>query len=277
MILLVVTVAAFMYVGYGLGQLFAEWRQAAEPVAPVSTAAFELIPLAGAMPLDGPWSFAALDWNLRSTVLDSSDVDVRLKALADPPAGDVSNYPDVSSELLDLINTLHLQPVERSGFQLYRIDRPDLKAQLLVRAMEGHTKTVAFAGAYPQGGQRWQMFELTPRGTSSNTDTQAAHLLPLPVGALRRGGRFADDGRLLLELISLDTNTDSLIAAWKTAGWQVRPSGVGDGDRFSYLCVRGDDVIYAWSANSSEALQNLMLVRSPTDAELQAQQLIPKD
>jgi hypothetical protein len=276
-VLLVVTVASLVYVGYGFGQLFAEWRQAAEPVVPASTTAFELIPLAGSLPLDGPWSFAALDWNLRSAVLDSSDVDARLKALADPPAGGVSNYPDVSSELLDLINTLHLQPVERSGFQLYRIDRPDLKAQLLVRTVEGQTKTVAFAGAYPQGGQRWQMFELSPRAASPKSVEQETHLLPLPEGAVRRGGRFADDGRLLLELISLESRSDSLIASWKTAGWQVRPSDIGDGHSFSYLCARGSDVIYAWSANSTESLQNLMLVRSPTDAELQAQQLVPKD
>ena len=88
---------------------------------------------------------------------------------------------------------------------------------------------------------------------------------------MRRGGRFADDGQLLLELISLESSSDSLIADWKDAGWEVRPSGIGDGHSFSYLCARGNDVIYAWSANSSEALQNLMLVRSPTDAELQTQ------
>jgi hypothetical protein len=275
--ILVVTVAALMYVGYGFGQLFAEWRQDAQPVASASAATFALNPLAGALPFDGPWSFADLDWNLRSAVLNRAELDARLAALSDPPAGDIKNYPDVSSRLLDLIDTLRLQPVEHSGCQLFRIDRPDFYGQLLVRIVEGRTKAVAFACAYPQVGRRWQIFELTPRAASPTTTAKEAHLLPLPAGAVRRGGRFADDGRLLLELISLEGNADSLIAEWKDAGWEVRPSGFGDGNGFSYLCARGNDVVYAWSANSNESLRNLMLVRTPTDAELQAQQLIPKE
>lgn len=271
-ILILLTVAALMYVGYGFGRLFAEWRQIGEPAPAATTNGFELNPLSTALPLAGQWSFAALDWNIRSSIVGQAEVDARFEALANPSAAqDVHQLLDVSSELLELIAELHLQPVERAGYQLYRFDRSDLKALLVVREVDGRTKAVSFAGAYPQNGQQWQMFELTPRGPSSETDTQAAHLIPLPDGAVRHGARFADDGRLLLELISLETNAEALIAAWRDAGWEVRPSGLGDPGGFSFLCARGNDVIYAWSANPSAALQNLMLVRSPTDEELQAQ------
>lgn len=168
-------------------------------------------------------------------------------------------------------------PEQRDGYLIYRVDRPDLKAQLVTRNVDGRSKAVTVACSYPHDGEHWQLFELTPRESPANADGQAAHLLPLPEGVERRGGRFADDGRLLLELITLDSKADSLVATWKNAGWEVRPSGLGEPGSFSFLCARGSEVIYAWSANSGESIQNLMLVRSPTDAELKAQQLIPKD
>ena len=277
-LLAMVTIAAFMYVSFGLGRLFAEWREAAAPIPPAPVTAFELNPLVGSMPLDGAWTFADLAWNVRSTIISEPDLIKRLQVLATSPSDDFTKYPDVSPELLDLVNSLHLQPVQRSGNDLYAIDRNDLKAQLLVRKVDGHTKVLTFAGAYPHDGDRWQMFELTPRiGSTTSPSNTESHLLPLPPSAIRRGGRFADDSRLLLELVSLNSTGDALLADWQSAGWEVRPSGFGSTGSFSYLCARGDEVIYAWSASPSEALQNIMLVRSPTDAELAAQQLIPTE
>jgi len=271
--MLLTMVAGLMYVAYGYGQLFAEWRQAAAgPVAPAKTTAFELNPMMGSLPLEGPWIFADLEWDLRSTIVNAKDVDAKLDALRVPPSGELKNFPDASLELLELIQSLPLQPVELSGCQLYAISRSGLKAQLLLRKVEGSTKVLTCAGGFAQDNQHWQMFELAPRAASIHSAEHESHLLPLPAGAVRRGGRFADDGRLLLELISLGTDSDSLITAWRGAGWEVRPSGLGVEGGFSYLCARGNDVIYAWSADPSESLQSLMLVRSPTDAELQAEQ-----
>jgi hypothetical protein len=92
------------------------------------------------------------------------------------------------------------------------------------------------------------------------------HLLPLPAGARCDGGRFADDGAALLELISLNSTSEQLFSAWRKAGWEIRPSGYGGPNDFSYLCGRGNEVIYAWSADPPSALQNLMLVRTPSHA-----------
>jgi hypothetical protein len=92
-------------------------------------------------------------------------------------------------------------------------------------------------------------------------------LLPLPAGAHRSGGRFADDGRVLLELISLDSTADKLVADWKKAGWQIRPSGIANPADFSVLCARGNDTVYAWSGDPHDSLQNLMLVNTPTPAD----------
>lgn len=269
--LMVVTVIAFLYVAYGYIQLFSEWQRAAEPSTAPTEASFEMTPLAGVLPLDGPWTFADLEWNLRSSLLTNEEVDRHLRAVMAPPTGDVTGYPDASTDLVELVDSLQLQPAERDGCELYSIDRTTLKAQLLVCKVEEHTKAIAFAGAYPCGDGRWQMFELTPRAAAVKSTHDDTHLLPLPASARRQGGRFADDGRLLLELVALDTTADALIAAWKTKGWEVRQSGFGNGEGFSYLCRQGDNVIYAWSANPPENLQNIMLVNSPTTAELEAQ------
>jgi hypothetical protein len=124
------------------------------------------------------------------------------------------------------------------------------------------------AAAFPQNAERWQYFELIPRrSTAASPVATKPQLLPLPLGARRDGGRFADDGRPLLELVSLDSNAEELFSLWKTAGWEVHPSGAGSRDDFSFLCARGNDVIYAWSADPRSSLQNLMLVRTPTSSD----------
>jgi hypothetical protein len=271
--LLLVVVAASCYLAYGFGKLWAEWRVATQPppTREASSAGVELMP--SALPLSGPWTFAELDWNVRSTLVDLAAVEARF---ATPPAplesGEVSHLPDVSQELLDLAETLQLRPVEQAGHQVYQHDRPDLKARLVVRKVADRTKVVSIFAAYPLTGGQWQMFELSPRGSAMQATTASDHLLPLPAAAVRRGGRFADDGRLLLELISLDTNPAALVASWKQAGWEVRPSGLGDPKAFSFLCRKGDGVVYAWSASAAETLHNLILVRSPTDGEIEALQ-----
>lgn len=110
------------------------------------------------------------------------------------------------------------------------------------------------------------MFELAPRSSASGSLSIEDDLLPLPTDATRNGGRFADDGQLLMELVTLGGNTSSagdLLDSWNAAGWDIRPSGLADAESFSYLCRRGGDVVYAWSADSSTALNNLMLVRTP--------------
>jgi hypothetical protein len=70
-----------------------------------------------------------------------------------------------------------------------------------------------------------------------------------------------------MELITLDATGSDLLASWKAAGWEIRHSGFADSAEFSYLCARGDEVVYAWSAEEPAAIQNLMLVRTPAPAD----------
>jgi len=270
--LLGVTAAAVLYTAYGFGRLLAEWRQVSRPAAlePTSTTtAASLNAVSAVLPLAGQWSFAGLDWSLATQSIARADIDARLDTLADQPATDGDLLPDVSRELFDFAAMLRIKPINRGGNQVYRVDRPDLKAQLVVRHVDGKPKAVGMAAAYPHRSSSWRLTILHPRpATAHDHPLQSApHLLPLPAEVTRSGGRFDDDGQLLLELVTLDSNADTLIAGWKAAGWQVRPSGMGRLGDFSYLCARGEEVVYAWSAHPASALRSLMLVRTPASSD----------
>jgi hypothetical protein len=173
------------------------------------------------------------------------------------------------------IASARLIPTKQAGVQIYRLDRPTLKAVLLLRKIEDRTKAVFGAVAFPHNDREWQEFEFVPSSTSAAHGPRTTHLLPLPTGAIQSGARFAGDGRPLLEMITTQTTADALLTNWKEAGWEIRPSRLGAVTGFSYLCARGNEVVYAWSADANDSLQHLMLVRSPSDAEMQPKPISP--
>ncbi len=269
MAMLVVTFAVCCYATYGLGRWWALARHAIPPIETHSRDATDLDPLAAALPLGGQWAFDELDWSIKSELIETGALAAEFERLGKAPLSKMDpQLPDTDPDLIDLITAMRIQPIERAGDEVYRVDRPDLRAELITRKVAEQSKTVAFAMAYPAGDDIWQLYVATPKQTIADHSRSAApHLLPLPAGASRSGGRFADDGRVLLELISLDSTADKLLADWKAAGWEVRPSGLADPADFSVLCARGKEVVYAWSADPHDSLKNLMLVHTPTPAD----------
>jgi hypothetical protein len=268
MLWLLIAVAG-CYVAYGYSQWWKEWRRPQQPIEEFASSGFDPKALVAEMPLEGPWTFARLDWDIRSQFISSAEVTNRLEKLATSSAATSDEQlPDLSAELVELARGLGAKATDGLGNRVFQLDRPNLKARLIVRNVAGKAKVVAMAAALPQSAERWQYFELIPRRQAAASPVATKpQLLPLPPGARRDGGRFADDGRPLLELVSLNCNADELFSLWKAAGWEVHPNGAGSPDDFSFLCVRGDDVIYAWSADPRSSLQNLMLVRTPTSSD----------
>jgi hypothetical protein len=224
-------------------------------------------PLASVLPLAGQWSFADLNWDVQSRIIRPDEVNDQLDALASTaaePSGD-TELPDISADLIQYAELLQMQPTEQNGNKIYRLHRPNLKGQLVFHNQASQTQAVSLAAAYPQSDSEWQLLVLSPRSASNNTATKQVTLLPLPSGARFRGGRFANDGQPLLELVSLEATADELISTWRSAGWEVHPSGMGGPNDFSFLCVRGRIVVYAWSADGRQSLQSLLLVRTESD------------
>lgn len=268
MVLIVVTLIAAIYVARGYVRLFSQWCQSGRATVANSETTEVAGSMAPLLPTAGQWSFADLQWDLQSQEIEIREIGARFESLSSLAAPEhVDELPDAGEELFDLVELLDLQPVEQDGNQVYRIDRRNLKGLLVVRKVGEASKAIAIAGAYPLESGRWQLVELTPRRSEKANDAATEHLLPLPAGAKRSGGRFGADGQLLLELVSLESNADALTSSWKEAGWEVRASGLGGRDAFSFLCARGDEVIYVWSASPRDALDRLMLVRTTGDRE----------
>jgi hypothetical protein len=254
---------------YRTGQFVSNWRHADDSALLERSEATDLASLSPALPLAGIWSFDELDWNMRSEWTNESELPAKFAALAAQPTALAGNQlPDADTEFLTMATALGVKSSERDGRRIYHLSRPGLMAQWITCDVKGIAKSCGFAVAYPSIDEQWQLFEFTPRTkTDDNAKSQAAHLLPLPAEARREGGRFADDGRVLMEFVALETSGDALVSGWTNAGWQVRPSEMHEPGNFSYLAVRGDETIYAWSADSADAVRNLMLVRTPSGAD----------
>lgn len=265
-------VALACFVAYRLGDTYAEWRDVAkhrptrESMTPTDRA------FATAMtPLAGTWSFDDLDWNINSTKLSSNAVAKRFETFSDSTeTANPETLPDVSDQFLTLAANMQITPIEHAGNKIYKLDRPELKGQLVARDVAGQAKVLSIAAATPGDNDEWMFYELSPRGAASQPSKSAEHLLPVPAGAKREGGKFGVNGELLLELLSLDTNANDLANSWRAAGWELHETGLGDGTAFNYLAVRGNDTIYVWSADAKDSLHNLMLVRNPGSGDTEA-------
>jgi hypothetical protein len=266
--LVLLAFAACCWAAFGVGRFLAVRRIARQPIVDPQLQDDSLSPLAAALPLAGMWSFDELDWKVGSQRLALNDVGARLEMLAATPStANEAQLPTTDQEIVDLITALQVSPSKRFGNEIYRLERSDFKVQLVSRTVAGERKTVAFSAAYPHAGDVWQLYEFIPKSTATEASSSAPHLLPMPTNARRIGGRFAEDGRVLLELVSLDSAAQTLTADWQRAGWQIRPSGLAGPGDFSFLCRKGDDFIYAWSADPHDSLRNLMLVRTPGGAD----------
>jgi hypothetical protein len=254
---------------YRMGQLVSNWQHPADAAALRRADATDLASLSPTLPLAGIWSFDELDWDMRSEWTSQKKLCAKFADLAKQPLVLTEDQlPDADLEFLTLATALGVRSTEQDGHRIYKLSRPGLEAQWITRDVAGKTKSCGFAVAYPSIDDQWQLFEFTPKSRDEKSAAgQALHLLPLPKAAHREGGRFADDGRVLMEFVSLESTADSLVRDWNAAGWDVRASGLAEPGEFSYLAVRGHETIYAWSADPATALRELMLVRTPAGAD----------
>jgi hypothetical protein len=269
-ILFAIVVTALCFVSYNVGRLWRDWRHA--PRGAAVSESPEFAALLGPASFAGQWTFADLNWSLRSQALARTELASKFDAVANSAERvDASQLPDLNQELVELARKLHVEPIIQGENQIYSCDQPNLKGQLVVRNIAGRPKAVSLVAAFPKEGDRWQVFEFAPKAGATIHSDSSTHLVPLPVTARRTGGRFSDEGQLQLELITLESNDEAIVSLWKHNGWDVRPAPFAGPDDFCYLCARGTEVIYAWSANPRGSLRNLMLVRTSAQADVQSQ------
>ncbi|HEX5472476.1 MAG TPA: hypothetical protein VFW73_11345 [Lacipirellulaceae bacterium] len=256
------------YVTYGFGRLWYDWRQTGKANATARSATGHREP--ELLPLAGQWAFAGVDWNLRSQNIKEIEIANRFETLAVDVGNEATEHlTDFGHKLIHLAQNLHIAPIQQGRNKVYRLDRPDLKAQLVVQTAGGHATVLSLGAAFRKSADEWQFLEFTPRTGAGILRADSRHLLPLPSAARRNAGRFADDGRLLLELVTVNADADTLLGMWKQKGWQFHPTQFAGPNDFSYLCARGKDVVYVWSASPRGSLHSVMLVRAPASADTQ--------
>jgi hypothetical protein len=155
-------------------------------------------------------------------------------------ATSTTNFPNLSSEVSRHDGTL-------------TIDQPTLKAFVEMN----ENSVVSAATLAMKVEKQWQVLTVGPADAQQTTP----HLLPLTTSQ-RVCGRWSDDDRLLLEIVSLNSSRGELLAAWRKAGWQIRHTAWGGLDSFSFLCVKDGQVVYAWSQQPLK-IESLLLSRSP--------------
>ena len=225
--------------------------------------------------LGGQWAFDELDWSLKSQLVDEtagSDAEFeqlgRFAAVAAGPAtagrrpgADRAHHCALQIPAGRKIGNLVYR--DRSARPAVRVDH---RGRERARRKRWHSPWPIPRAATPGSSTSFTPRPLAEASATSMPPSRT--LLPLPADARRSGGRFADDGQRAAraDLARCDRRR-KLLADWKAAGWEVRPSGLANPCRLQLLCARGDDVVYAWSADPHDSLQNLMLVRTPTPAD----------
>jgi hypothetical protein len=179
-ILPLLTFAVCCLVAFRIGEFLANRKHAAELAALRTGAAAESNPLAATMPLAGMWSFDELNWSIRSEIVPTSEVESKLSSLDATIVSDASTLPDIDADLAGLIEMLRVRPTERDGNQIYRLDRKSMKLQLVTRQVEGHSKTVACAMAYPHDDQNWQLYNSRPGARRKPAATAKRTFCPCP-------------------------------------------------------------------------------------------------
>ncbi len=158
-----------------------------------------------------------------------------------------------------IANSDGLEPIQHNGMTYYLLEQDNFRGLLITRFANGAEKLAGGFMANRTEGNKWETTELKSTENDSAPTTSLSHLIPLPDGASRLLMRRSPL-KLCAELLELDCDAQMLLDSWQAAGWEVRHAEFGSFRKFSYLCVKGNSTIHAWSDESSSRITRLMLV-----------------
>lgn len=224
------------------------------PVPPLLLSAFE----------DGAWEFAGMPWQLRMATVEPGEIEQELAAL--PPAGEqpAMGTSEEGDQLLAMFRKLGAEERKYGQLTLLTSGSPAGRMVLVTRAGPRGESIVLGRLAWAEEG-RWRLVEGRPT-TPAKSGVTSAEVPPPVLLAEIVGTRWGKDGTLLGQILTVGGDRDSLIAAWKQAGWSVNrsPAVSGAAEEDSLLLVERGGVCYAahFFAPSGE-LATLFLTRVP--------------
>ena len=226
-----------------------------------------VLPLAEMVAAPGYWRFAGWDGQLQSSTVSPGKVDALLARAATIRGQSDEQMPTIDSQIVNLAELAGMQVSHDGEYTVIRHDESTAKAVAVLHTSETRHRLASAAVATRNANDpNWQFMQIANAATNQVVELNIA--LPLPNDIERVCSRVAEDGRPILEVISLDTNATSLIDVWKQRGWTVRRSGLGDGYEFSFLCSLGRQTVYCFSPDPPSELRNLMVMDTSPDSKL---------
>lgn len=189
----------------------------------------------------------------------------------------LDHFPGTGSFESDCGDAVHLvalaklngatQSQHESGV-LWTADDAESRMRLLVTD-SATPKLLAVAVATKLNG-RWDV-------TITNSKEKAnGYLLPMPAKTDVACSRRNEAGEIQMQLLETSLDREQLLNQWRESGWEIRHTQWGSADSFSYLCVKNEQVVYAWS-NVDRGKKTLLLssaTTSNTSSQFKQQQLL---
>ena len=208
------------------------------------------------MPDAGYWSFPESELSVQRSRCSDSELDERLSRISQITSAPTSHD---ATHLMSLAKSNGATQAETAAGTLWSLDNSDLRLRLLTSDSESPMLVAAVVATRAEDG--WDSIRLQSRPEAP----AGQNLLPLPGDAMPSCSRRSEAGELSMQLVSTTATARQLLGLWIDAGWEIRHTPWGDPSSFSYLCVRNDEVVYAWSAESATP-RTLMLTRTtPSD------------
>jgi hypothetical protein len=201
---------------------------------------------------NGAWSFDGSSLTTQRITCDEAQLAIELKAANSWSAEDNSLRYN-ASELVQLAKDNGATRTTCLAGSMWSIDSPLQRVRLVTTRSDN---VLVGAIVASRTDSNWEVLTVAAKAFSSHE-----HLLPMSSNCQTQCTRRGRDGWVQMEIISTCLSGKQLLAIWKNDDWQIRHTGWGSADSFSYLCVRGTETIYAWS-DSTEGRRTVMLSRS---------------
>ena len=190
------------------------------------------------IPAHGFWTFADAEMSIEQVSCSEGELNRHTQEILSSKPLPMDAKQD-ASQLIAMAKSNGATQTECIAGTAWEIDTPSLRLCLL--ASKSKTPFLVAAAIAFADGDRWQLTKLTPKRSQSD------RLLPLPADAQTCCTRQNDSGELQMELVNTSTSGEHLLRLWRKNGWRPQPSPWSTSESFSYLCVRGEEVVYAWS------------------------------
>ncbi len=213
---------------------------------------------AAILPADGFWEFADSSLQIQRGEMSEAELDVRLAQMQDIQG---PGRPEATN-LADLAAAHGATRVDTGRAILWVLETPTVRFRLATTRDEVPRLLAALMATRSASG--WD----TVRLRSAEAPATDSHLLPLGEGCETVCVRRAADGLPGMELVRTSRSADQLLQSWRRDGWDVRHTDWGSKNSFSFLCVRGDCLIYAWSA-ARRGSRTIMLTRTSASLGVQ--------